>query len=161
MLQGDRHTDMMNRQQFSLRSMFVAITAACIILTILLVSRSQYLTWKHRQAVQSVLVQLDQRLKIYFRDLGELPTTDQGLQALTAPPDGLPDPKAWRGPYGPLNERPWDAWGHLIQYERVDADHFYVYSLGPDGVPQTADDLGITGTREESSTRADSLRPTD
>ena len=161
MSHGDWHTDMMNRQQFSLRSMFVAITSACIILTILLVSRSQYLKWKRRQAVQSVLVQLDQRLKIYFHDLGEFPTTDQGLQALTAPPDGLPDPKTWWGPYGPLNDRPYDAWGNLIQYERVDADHFYVYSLGPDGVPQTADDLGITGTREEQNTRADSLRQTD
>ena len=115
--------------------MFVAMTSACIILTILLVSISQYLTSKRRQAVQSLLVQLDQRLKFYYHDLGEFPTTDQGLQALTAPPDGLPDPKAWWGPYGPLNERPRDAWGRLIQYERVDAEHFQVYSLGPDGVP--------------------------
>jgi general secretion pathway protein G len=89
----------------------------------------------------------------YQLSLGGFPATEQGLQALRTPPPDLPKAKKWNGPYlnpeislHPLDlELPLDPWGHPYHYRLPGAhnpDRFDVWSVGPDGVDGSQDDIG-------------------
>jgi general secretion pathway protein G len=62
------------------------------------------------------------------------PTTEQGLQALRARPDGLAQ---WDGPYLP-QEIPLDPWAraYLYKYPGEHGDEPDIISLGTDGQPE-------------------------
>jgi general secretion pathway protein G len=77
----------------------------------------------------------------YNLDIGMYPPD---LTALRNPPGGLPNPQKWQGPYLDT-EVPADPWGRYYQYQspgRQNTDTFDVWSLGPDGSDNTADDVG-------------------
>jgi general secretion pathway protein G len=72
-------------------------------------------------------------LGAYKLDTGLFPTTEQGLQALRAAPQGV---NQWQGPYLP-QEIPVDPWGRPYQY-KFPGDHGDepdIISLGADGQP--------------------------
>jgi general secretion pathway protein G len=72
-------------------------------------------------------------LDIYKLDVGSYPTTDQGLQALVARPQGVPQ---WSGPYLKGDKLPEDPWGHPFVYRSPSqrpGHEFDLYSLGPTG----------------------------
>ena len=81
-------------------------------------------------------------LRAYEVDNMFLPTTQQGLSALVEKPSGRPAPTSWSAK---LNKLPIDPWGNPYHYRRPgtkDKSGFDVYSAGPDGVPDNADDIG-------------------
>ncbi len=83
-------------------------------------------------------------LNAYQLDIGDYPSTAQGLQALRYPPADLPDPTRWNGPYLD-SEVPLDPWGNPYQYEypgRYDPSQPDIWSFGPDGINGTDDDIG-------------------
>jgi general secretion pathway protein G len=89
---------------------------------------------KHKIAEQSI-ERIGGILDIYRIDVGNYPSTQQGLQALVAPPAGVP---GWNGPYvkdpGELN----DPWNRPYDYRSPSsrAGHDYdIISLGADGKP--------------------------
>ncbi len=73
-------------------------------------------------------------------DNSRFPTNEEGLAALVDQP---PNAKDWKGPY--LETMPLDPWQNPYIY-RVPGQHnprsFDVYSAGPDGQPDTQDDIG-------------------
>lgn len=72
-------------------------------------------------------------LQTYRLDVGDYPSTDDGLDALVRAPSGV---DAWQGPY--LDEEvPLDPWTHPYQYERKPSglQDFTLYSLGADKNP--------------------------
>jgi general secretion pathway protein G len=74
-------------------------------------------------------------LDIYKLDVGNYPTTEQGLLALIARPSGV---TLWRGPYLKGDKVPEDPWGRPFVYHNPSqrAGHEYdLYSLGPTGQP--------------------------
>jgi len=81
-----------------------------------------------RQDVQSIMTALN----LYKLDNFSYPSTEQGLDALVAKPNGQPDAPNWKGPY--LEHPPQDPWGKPYQYmhpgQHGDAD---VFSFGADG----------------------------
>jgi len=82
--------------------------------------------------------------EMYRLDLGDYPTTEQGLDALLRPPADLPDANSWRGPYVDGDVIPLDPWGQPYQYEypgQRDTNRPDIWSLGPDAVADTADDI--------------------
>ncbi len=87
---------------------------------------------------------LESALKMYHLDLHTYPTTDQGLEALRQPPAGLPNPEQW-GPEPYLEkEVPLDPWHKPYQYAcpgRVNTQFYDIWSLGPDGVDGSQDDI--------------------
>jgi len=87
---------------------------------------------------------LGDALKMYHMDLHTYPSTDQGLDALRQPPADLPNPEQW-GPEPYLErEIPLDPWGKPYQYEfpgRNNTQSYDIWSLGPDGVDGTEDDV--------------------
>lgn len=81
-------------------------------------------------------------LSTYELSNGVLPTSEQGLMALTERPSSRPVPANWR----PYLKRPLqDPWGHPYNYRRPatkDKGPYDIYSNGPDEQPDTADDIG-------------------
>jgi general secretion pathway protein G len=84
-----------------------------------------------RQDVASLM----QALKLYRLDNHRYPSTEQGLQALVAPPASAPLAPNWKAG-GYLERVPRDPWGNPYHYlnpgVRGELD---VYSTGADGAP--------------------------
>jgi general secretion pathway protein G len=86
-------------------------------------------------------------LDFYKNDMGQYPSSDEGLKVLLSK-EGLDEEKAksWGGPY--LKKEPLDPWDKSLHYERVDAAAstpgavaYHVWSEGPDGVNSNEDDI--------------------
>ena len=95
---------------------------------------------READAARRQLNRLVNELYLYQRDVGEFPTAQQGLAALLAAPADLSDPRNWHGPYERW-ESPIDPWSHPYNYERLESRGFRVWSDGPDGRPNTDDDM--------------------
>jgi general secretion pathway protein G len=79
----------------------------------------------------------------YRLDLGNFPTTEQGLGALLKAPGGKE--ARWRGPY--IKEQAIDPWGEPYRYRFPGSRNvsgargFDVWSFGEDGI-ESGDDIG-------------------
>lgn len=83
---------------------------------------------------------METALDLYKADTGSYPTTEQGLEALIAPPTMPPVPAKWNGPYLKQRQVPLDPWGNPYQYES-DGENYVLFSVGKDGQPNTDDDV--------------------
>jgi general secretion pathway protein G len=84
-------------------------------------------------AARAQIEQLGKALDTYRLDIGVYPTTEQGLQALVAKPDGV---DRWQGPYLAKQQVPADPWGRAYRY-KTPGDHgdYDLTSYGSDGQP--------------------------
>ncbi|CPR19682.1 type II secretion system major pseudopilin GspG [Brenneria goodwinii] len=95
-----------------------------------------------RQKAISDLVALESALDMYRLDNHRYPSTEQGLTALVTKSDVAPEPRNYPQD-GYIRRLPKDPWGgdyQLLnpgQHGQLD-----VFSFGPDGMPDTDDDLG-------------------
>ena len=100
------------------------------------------------ELVKAARIQIDvlmNGLQAYQLDMGEFPTTQQGLKALRIRPPGLAKPERWSGPYL-SKDVPLDPWQRPYAY-RYPGKHNNpfvpdIWSHGPDGIDGTADDIG-------------------
>jgi len=81
----------------------------------------------------------------YKLDVGDYPSSAEGLQALLVAPPGKGD--RWRRAYmdSPTGKVPLDPWGHEYQYAYPGTHNkgeYDLWSMGPDGQTGTADDIG-------------------
>jgi general secretion pathway protein G len=86
-----------------------------------------------------------QPIHMFQLNTNQFPTTAQGLDALLNPPADLANANKWQGPYMDQNPLPLDPWGQPYQYMcpgRANPDTFDIWSVGPDGQDNTADDIG-------------------
>jgi len=121
-----------------------------LVLAILLIMASlvvtAYVPIQRRAYMNAALTQIKAfkgPLQTYHLDINDYPTTAQGLDALRSPPPDLPDPSKWQGPYLD-SEVPLDPWGRPYQYEypgKHDLEAPDIWSVGPDGVDGTDDDV--------------------
>ena len=94
-----------------------------------------------QKAVQDISA-LETSLKMYKMDNYDYPTTEQGLEALTAESSIEPVPRRFQED-GYLQRLPNDPWGNAYQllnpgeYGKMD-----VFSMGSDGEAGTDDDIG-------------------
>ena len=96
-----------------------------------------------RTKAQADIQELKQALDCYYLDNGSYPTTDQGLQALVAPPTGGRLPSNYeQGGY--IEKLPNDPWGNQYFYQS-DGSTYALKSFGTDGV-QSADDIDGSST---------------
>lgn len=93
------------------------------------------------QKAVSDLVTLENALDMYKLDNNRYPTTAQGLNALITKPTLAPVPRSYRVE-GYIRRLPADPWGSPYQLTSP-GEHGVVdiYSVGPDGLPQTDDDI--------------------
>jgi general secretion pathway protein G len=81
----------------------------------------------------------------YRIDLGDYPSTEEGIKALIAAPEGKAD--RWRGPYmeAKSGNLPVDPWGQVYQYRYPgtrNTESFDLFSMGRDKALDTPDDIG-------------------
>ena len=94
--------------------------------------------------VKQDLSTISTALNVYMSSNTNYPTDEQGLKALLYPPDSDPKPRQWRKLLKSDSDLK-DPWGHdyiYSQHGTHNTDSFDLYSSGPDGVPNTADDIG-------------------
>ena len=93
--------------------------------------------------VKADLVAFDSALQTYRMAADDqLPTTEQGLQALVAMPQTDPKPSKW---YQLMVRLPKDPWGRDYVYVypgKHNPNSYDIYSKGKDGLADTADDMG-------------------
>ena len=90
-------------------------------------------------------------LDLYRMDIGQYPTTEQGLSALMTAPTASPVPAQWNGPYLKKKKIPKDPWGHDYVYVfpgTHNPEGYDLSSLGADGV-ESADDITNWGSQEK------------
>ena len=92
----------------------------------------------YNRAAKTQLHAFDSAITQYQLDIGQPPAT---LDALVNPPDDLPNPDKWKGPYLP-KAVPMDPWDQAYNYE-PNGDQFRIYSSGKDRVAQTNDDVNL------------------
>jgi general secretion pathway protein G len=85
---------------------------------------------------------ISSQLRMYQAMNGFLPSTEQGLEALINRPNSEPKPRQWRQL---LSKEPVDGWHKPFVYlnpGKKNPNSFDLYSMGPDGKPDTEDDIG-------------------
>ena len=91
-------------------------------------------------AARSQIGAFGSAIDLYNLSLDEYPMT---LDALRVAPADLPDPAKWDGPYL-TKEIPLDPWGQEYRYivpGNHNPDSYDLWSVGPDGVDNTDDDI--------------------
>ena len=94
------------------------------------------------KAAQAQVDLFDTPISEYHLELKQYPSS---LDALIAPPGDLPANANWGGPYLKDNQVPLDPWGNPYQYSVPGARNpqsYDLWSLGPDGVDGSDDDIG-------------------
>ncbi len=122
------------RTGFTLVELMVVIVIIGLLATVVAInvlpSQDRAMTGKARADVAT----LEQAVETYRLDNLVFPTTEQGLQALVAPPAVLAQPERYRqGGY--VRRLPEDPWGNPYQYRHpsVHGGQFDVWSWGADG----------------------------
>lgn len=134
------------RRAFTLLEILVvlAIIGLLVSLTVTAVSNAS-----EKAQVRAANIFVNETMKValttYKMDEGSYPTTEQGLQALVAPPADLA--ATWSGPYleDKGNVVPLDPWKQAYVYSAPGVHNPRTYDLssnGPDRIAATGDDIG-------------------
>lgn len=91
--------------------------------------------------VESDFKSFQSALAMYKLNAGSFPTTQQGLKALQDKPSTTPVPRRWVQVMSKIPTDPWDTvYGYRFPGKKR-ANEFEMYSMGPDGIENTEDDL--------------------
>jgi general secretion pathway protein G len=128
------------RQGFTLMEVLLVLAILVILGTLVVANFSGIFAASKVKAAKAQLSAFEGQIDIYQLDVGSYPTTQQGLAALRVAPPDLPDPTKWLGPYA-RKDIPPDPWSNQYYYEQLSPTQYRVYSAGPDGTTNTADDI--------------------
>ncbi len=129
---------------FSLIEILIVIALIAILVTVTIGNLDNVFSGQ-QEKVAGIFVNQTAKIGLtpYKLDVGNYPTTEEGLKALIKAPSGKE--ARWKGPY--LEEVPTDPWKQPYQYrypgtKNINGARGYdVWSLGPDGT-ESADDIG-------------------
>lgn len=151
------------RRNLRLRSGFTLIEILLVIVILLLLASALVVFLLPQQegaeknTTRLLLSQVSTALDTYRLNLGRYPSEqDGGLNALATKPN-FENPRLgekWQGPYLKPGTTLEDPWGYPIRYEMADptmavddeapaGPPYKLYSIGPDGQPDTDDDIKL------------------
>ena len=129
---------------FSLLEILIAIALVALLASVALNQLTGVFGDNQKQAAELfVTSSAELALTRYRLDVGNFPTTEQGLDALIKAPAGKE--QRWKGPY--IKEKAIDPWGNTYKYQfpgtrNVSGQRSYdIWSLGEDGT-ESNDDIG-------------------
>ncbi len=135
-----------NTRAFTLIEMLVVV-AIIGLLAGLLFTNADKIFGQSQEVVAKVFVRdsLKTALTRYRIDVGEYPSTADGLAALLTAPATVAD--RWRGPYAEVSgtKLPLDPWNEPYQYRYPGVKNkggYDLFSKGPDKTEGTEDDIG-------------------
>jgi len=148
MIRPERSFSSIRRARRGFTLLEILVTLAILGLLIgLAVTNTDKIFGQSQDAVARIFVResLKTSLVRYRIDLGDYPSTAEGLQALVVAPAARAE--RWRGPYveAPGGQIPLDPWGEPYQYRYPGTQNkgsYDLFSKGPDKLPDTADDIG-------------------
>ena len=132
-----------SRRGFTLMEMIIVLTIIALLVALAMNSLTGVSDIAKEQTAAANVEGFKTALYSYQLKCGTLPTNDQGLKALWAKPTAEPIPDSWHAMFS--EEQGPDPWGHPYVYRnpgKHNPDSFDVFSCGPDGVPDTDDDIG-------------------
>jgi general secretion pathway protein G len=117
----------------TLIEMVVVVTIIALFVALVMPKLFQKADTAKITAAKAQINGFETALGTYKLDTSTFPSTELGLQALRAKPEGVPN---WQGPYLP-KDVPMDPWGHpyLYKYPGEHGDEPDIISLGADGQP--------------------------
>lgn len=125
----------------------LVVVAIIGLLAGLLFTNTDKIFGSSQEVVAKVFVRdsLKTALTRYRIDVGDYPTTADGLGALLTAPASAAD--RWRGPYAEVtgNKLPTDPWGEAYQFRNPGTKNkggYDLFSKGPDKAEGTEDDIG-------------------
>mgnify|MGYP001546858121 CR=1 FL=1 len=132
------------RAGFSLIEILIVIALIAILVTVT-IGNLDNIFGGQQEKVAGIFVSQTSKIgfQAYKLDVGNYPSSEEGINALTKAPSGKES--RWKGPY--IEEVPLDPWGNAYNYrfpgsKNINAARGYdIWSLGPDGV-ESADDIG-------------------
>jgi len=129
---------MNNRSGFSLLEVLIAVLIVTILATVVGVKLIPRLGQAKVAAARAQLVNFRTGLKLYRMDNGQLPTQEQGLDALCVVPSLAPVPSKYPvGGYLESRLVPFDPWGNEYVYLVPGSydEPYEIISYGADGEP--------------------------
>ncbi len=134
------------RRGFTLLEILIAVAIVGMLVG-LAVTNTDKILGQSQEGVAKLFVNesLKTSLVRYRIDLGDYPSTDEGIKALITAPEGKAD--RWRGPYVEAKSGavPIDPWGEAYQYRYPgthNTDGYDLFSKGRDKNIDTPDDIG-------------------
>lgn len=128
------------RSGFTLLEIMVVLAIIGLLVT-LAISNTDKIFGNAKVSTAELFVKQSMKVPLtsYRINMGDYPSSAEGLQALIAPPPNKAD--RWRGPYLQDPKLPVDPWGREYQYRFPglhNKDSYDLFSFGPDG--QESDD---------------------
>jgi len=125
---------------FTLLEIIVVVTIIAIIGAIVAPSIIDKFSGVQEDVARTEIKRIESTLGFYKLENFNLPSTEQGLEALVTKPSGSPAPSArWKQQ---LESVPVDPWGNPYQYLNPGThDDIDIFSYGPDG-RKSDDDIG-------------------
>jgi general secretion pathway protein G len=119
---------------FTLVELLVVLAIIGLIAALAAPQVLRYLGKARVDTTQAQMKNIAGALELYYLDSGQYPTSEAGLNLLTAAPS---DGTIWNGPYLKSEAALKDAWGRAFVYEAgTEPVSIMVKSLGRDGKPQ-------------------------
>jgi general secretion pathway protein G len=126
------------RRGFTLMELLLVLAILVILGSMVGVSIFQMQKNANIKAARTQIGLLEKAITAYQVDVGSYPPA---LEGLLAAPGDLKNPTKWAGPYLEKGQLPADPWGNPFAYELQSAEHYRLWSAGPDGQNGTPDDV--------------------
>lgn len=129
------------RAGFTLLEMVIVLGIIAMILGGAIFSMKKIGNAAKLSQVESDFKSFESGLAMYKLNGGMFPVTQQGLKALVEKPTSTPVPRRWSQV---MDKVPLDPWGVPYGYRfpgKKRANEFEIFTFGPDGLENTADDL--------------------
>jgi general secretion pathway protein G len=138
------HTFPHRRRGFTLIEVLLVLVILVVLASLAVVAIGPIQRRANINAAKTQIGLLKTPLQSFQLAVGYYPSTAQGLEALRTPPPDLPSLDKWGGPHLESSV-PLDPWGNPYRYVCPGArnpDSYDLWSVGPDGIDGTDDDIG-------------------
>ena len=136
------HEKISAKRAFTLMEVLLAIALISMLAFLVVGNLGKFMTDSQTNVAKSMVSDAFAVPMMSFKlSVGRYPTTEEGIKALETAPDSLGE--RWKGPY--VRNLPLDPWGNPFQYRfpaQKSKDGYDLWSNGPDGQPDTEDDIG-------------------